>query len=147
MLGFNKISNQIIKLHKSKKAKNEVDFELWDMIKAKSQKLDTFAGVANLFLCHFKSTTKNGEDFFAQKEQHQASFNWPPDPLSFLLCLYVYIVLCLLTRPTAEEYISYFTCEDCSFLLLIFSKLQRLKTFAYEVKSIGEQYQAFRFLQ
>ena len=118
LLGFNKISNQIIK-PKRKKG----DFELWDMIKAKSQKLDTFAGVANLFLCHFKSTTKNGEDFLHKK--HQASFNWPPDPLSFLLCLYVYIeVLCLLTRPTAaEEYISYFTCEDCSFLLFIFCKL------------------------
>ena len=79
--------------------------------------------------------------FFCTKRQHQASFNWPPDPLSFLLCLYVYIVLCLLTRPTAEEYISYFTCEDCSFLLLIFYTLNDyLKTFTYELKSIEMLY-------
>ena len=66
---------------------------------------------------------------------------WPP--LSFLLCLYVYIVLCLLTRPTAEEYISYFTCEDCSFLLRIFCKLKDSKPLLIN----WYQFKCFQWLQ
>ena len=74
--------SKIIKFKESAKGGRLITLHpiLWNrhIIKAKSQKLDNF-GVANLFPCHFKSTTKNERIFFAQKSTDPIQLTlWPP---------------------------------------------------------------------